>query len=101
MLKSFSDLRSEKDRNDFLFNSFLSNKKETNYINKMEYYQIALDEAFKSKIFMKHGAVLVRGNEIVSSAPNNEKYHAEVQTVRQCLQRVLQGSFHAKVEQPD
>ena len=39
-----------------------------------------------------HGAVLVKGNQIIASGYNNHRYHAEAKVILQCVQRVLQKS---------
>ena len=48
----------------------------------------------------KHGALLVRGNHILSSGSNDYKHHAEVNAINKYIYRVLQGNRkQAKVEE--
>ena len=44
----------------------------------------------------RHGAILVKGNEIVGTGYNNQFHHAEVKAILHCLQRVLRGSGNPK-----
>ena len=56
----------------------------------MKFCNTAIDISTKSThdVF-QHGAVLVKGNEIVGFGYNNQRYHAEVRAILQCVQRVL------------
>ena len=38
----------------------------------------------------KHGAILVKGNEVVGRGYNDFTHHAETKAILSCLQRVLQ-----------
>jgi len=59
---------------------------------------IAISNQSSHKVF-KHGALLVRGNYILSTGYNDYKNHAEVNAINNYIQQVLQGKRNqAKTE---
>ena len=53
----------------------------------LNYCKIAYDMSLQSDHpLYQHGAVLVRGKEIVAAGYNSERYHAEAKVIYQCVQ---------------
>ena len=65
----------------------------------MDFCDIALQAADRSfNKYHQHGALLVRGNKIVSIGINDDNHHAEESAILSYYQRVLFGKKgHAKV----
>ena len=56
----------------------------------MDFCNCAIDLSLQSTHDrFHHGAILVKGHEIVGRGYNNNSYHAEVNAILQCAQRVL------------
>ena len=59
-------------------------------IKNMDFCNCAIDLSLQSTHDrFHHGAILVKGHEIVGRGYNNNSYHAEVNAILQCAQRVL------------
>ncbi len=63
----------------------------------MRFCQCAIEMSKQSTHKMSHhGAVLVKGNQIIARGYNNHRHHAEAKAILQCVQRVLQNSNGSK-----
>ena len=56
----------------------------------MKFCDTAIDVSLKSTSRMQHGAIIIRGNNVVGIGWNKESTHAEANAILQCLQQVLQ-----------
>ncbi len=63
----------------------------------MQFCKCAVDMSLRSTHSIhQHGAVIVKGKTVVATGYNNEYHHAEAKAIRQCVERVLQGSRGSK-----
>ena len=59
----------------------------------MQFSDYAINAAKKStnKLY-QHGAVLIKGNTVVSSGYNTEFIHAEIMAIERCVNRFIVGT---------